>query len=190
MDRVEFVLQNLRGKILDVGFAACSLHGKIKKKFPRKNIFGVDSEPVPKNANYKRGSAEKIPFEDKQFDSIMAGELIEHLHRPELFVQEAHRLLKKNGIMIITTPNRKSLINRLTRTYHASLHFSLFSIPELTAVLEKNGFAVEKLFCLPYNEESSPGSRHKRFYAVRKAVHFLVPIDSFREEIVLLARKK
>ncbi len=150
----------------------------------------MDTQAVPKNPNYKQASAEKIPFESERFDSILAGELVEHLHKPELFIKEANRLLKKNGIMIITTPNKNSLINRLTRAYYAPLHFSLFSIPELTAVLEKNGFLVEKLFCLPYNRESSPGSRHKWFYGVRKAVHFLVPVTSLREEIVLLARKK
>lgn len=67
-NRVRFVLENLHGKILDVGFVACSLHEEIKKKFPKKDLFGVDTEPVPKNPNYKRGSAEKIPFEAGQFD--------------------------------------------------------------------------------------------------------------------------
>lgn len=189
MNRVDFVVQNLAGDILDVGFVACTLHEEIKKRFPAEQIFGVDTEPVPDNPNYKRGSAEQIPFENERFDSVMAGELIEHLHDPESFVREANRVLKKNGKLVLTTPNRKSLINRLTRAYHAPLHFSLFSVPELESLLEKNGFVVEQLFCLPYNEESSPGSRHKWFYAVRKTLHFSLPA-LLQEEIVLLARKK
>ncbi len=188
-ERVSFVLENLSGKILDIGFAACSLHEKIMQRFPQKDVFGVDIESVPDNPNYRQGSAEKIPFESAFFDSLLAGELIEHLKKPELFVREANRVLKKNGKMIITTPNRNSMVNRLTRSYYAPLHFSLFSVPELRRLLEKNGFSVEQLFCLPYNEESSPGSRHKWFYAVRKTLHFFLPI-SLQEEIVLLARKK
>jgi ubiquinone/menaquinone biosynthesis C-methylase UbiE len=187
--REQFVLESLSGKILDVGFIACTLHETIRKSVPAKNIFGLDIEPVPQNPNYKQGSAEKMPFENNFFDSLLAGELIEHLKKPELFVREANRVLKKNGVLVLTTPNRKSLINRTTKAYHAPLHFSLFSIPELKELLEKNGFRVEKLFCLPYTEESSPGSRHKWFYVFRKAIHFFLPV-SLQEEIVLLARKK
>lgn len=188
-NRVEFVLKNLSGKILDVGFVACTLHQEVLARFPRENVFGVDSEPVPDNKNYKQGSAEKIPFDSGFFDSVLAGELIEHLHAPDLFVKETNRVLKKGGILILTTPNRLSLINRLTRAYHAPLHFSLFSIPELKQLLEKDGFVIEQLFCLPYTKESSPGSRHHWLYGVRSAIHPLLPV-LLQEEIVLLARKK
>lgn len=187
--REKFAVENLSGRILDVGFMACSLHERLKERFPKKDLFGLDIEPVPKNPNYKQGSAEQMPFHSGFFDSVMAGELIEHLKKPELFVKEANRVLKKNGVLLLTTPNRNSLINRLTHAYHAPLHFSLFSIPELKELLQKNGFEIETLFCLPYTEENNPGSRHPWFYGVRKALHFLLP-TSLREEVVLLARKK
>ncbi|MBU0636032.1 class I SAM-dependent methyltransferase [Candidatus Micrarchaeota archaeon] len=189
MDRKSFVLENLNGRILDVGFVACSLHESVKKKFSEKNLFGVDTKPVPKKPNYKRASAEQLPFDTAFFDSILAGELIEHLHKPEKFVQEANRVLKKKGILIITTPNRQSLINRLTHAYHAPLHFSLYSIPELIGLVKRNGFVVEKLFCLPYTPESSPGSRYKWFYTIRKVIHPFLPVR-LQEEIILKVRKE
>src|SRR3989338_368022 len=188
MDRVSFILQNAKGKILDVGFVACSLHERIKENFPKTQIFGVDIEEVPKNPNYKQGSAEKIPFESEQFDTIVAGKLIEHVKHPNRFVKETRRLLKKGGIMILTTPNRNSWINRLTKNYHTKIHLSLFSYPELKELLEKNGLKVEKFFCLPFTEESSPGTEKKWFYPIRKVVHWFLP-RSLQEEMVILARK-
>lgn len=187
--REKFVVENLKGKILDIGFVACTLHQRVLEHFPSETVFGLDVEPVQPNGRYKQGSAEEIPFESGFFDSVLAGELIEHLNHPSLFVKESNRVLKKGGRLLITTPNRKSLINRLTRAYHAPLHFSLFSIPELKQLLEQQGFEVQLLFCLPYTEESSPGSRHKWTYGIRKALHFFLPTE-LREEIVVLAEKK
>ncbi len=189
MDRVSFILQNASGKILDVGFVACTLHEQIKERFPKRDIFGLDVEPVPQSPNYKQGSAEKMPFDANQFDSIIAGELIEHLNHPERFVSESARVLKTGGILILTTPNRDSLINRATHNYHTPIHLSLFTFPELKELLEKNGFMVEKFFCLPYTEESSPGTNNKWFYPFRKVLHFLV-WRSLQEEMIVLARKK
>ncbi len=189
MDRVSFILKNANGKILDVGFIACSLHERVKEKFPKKDIFGLDIEPVPKNPNYKQGSAEEIPFESDQFDSVIAGELIEHLEHPDRFVKEACRVLKKGGIVILTTPNRESLINRLTRNYHTAIHLSLFNRKELVGLLEKSGFELKSFFCLPFTQESSPGSSQKWFYPVRNLIHVFVP-QSLQEEMVVLAQKK
>ncbi|MBU1136276.1 MAG: class I SAM-dependent methyltransferase [Nanoarchaeota archaeon] len=42
----------------------------------------------------------------KKFDLIIATELIEHLHNPTKFIGDCLKLLKKNGKIIITTPNK------------------------------------------------------------------------------------
>lgn len=41
----------------------------------------------------------------KQFDTIVAGEIIEHLENPGQFLQTLRRHLKRGGRLIITTPN-------------------------------------------------------------------------------------
>ena len=53
----------------------------------------------------------KIPFKSKSFDSISLIEIIEHLTNNEikLILLEAHRTLKKNGELFITTPNYFSI---------------------------------------------------------------------------------
>ncbi len=186
MNRVEFILSHLKGKVLDIGYYACTLHQRIKEKVPKKQLYAMDIFG-PTNAHYKRASAEKkFPFPSNFFDTIVAGELIEHLHNPEIFVKESKRVLKPNGQLILTTPNRNSLINRLFKTYHAPLHFSLFSIPELTSLLEKHNFKIKKIYTLPYTEESSEGSKKPYLFPLRKFISLFLPF-SLRENICLLA---
>ncbi len=42
---------------------------------------------------------------DKKFDIVFAGELIEHLNNPGLFLRGVKSCLKEHGELIITTPN-------------------------------------------------------------------------------------
>nr|WP_172632601.1 methyltransferase domain-containing protein [Methanotorris igneus] len=46
---------------------------------------------------------------NKKFDVIVAGEIIEHLENPGLFLDKVKEFLKEDGILIITTPNMLSL---------------------------------------------------------------------------------
>jgi len=54
------------------------------------------------------GSVVSFPFPDHLFEVILLGEVIEHVAYPEVLVAEALRLVKPDGIIIITTPNRQS----------------------------------------------------------------------------------
>jgi SAM-dependent methyltransferase len=57
---------------------------------------------------YWQVNAEKdrFPFEDKTFDMVLCSEVIEHLvHSPINMICEINRVLKDDGILILTTPN-------------------------------------------------------------------------------------
>tara|TARA_Y100000310_G_scaffold324261_1_gene385930 strand:- start:638 stop:1366 length:729 start_codon:yes stop_codon:yes gene_type:complete len=56
---------------------------------------------------------EGIPFGDKMFDVIYAGEILEHLYNPDRFLEECRRVLKDNGHLIVTTPNLCNWYNRV-----------------------------------------------------------------------------
>lgn len=49
-------------------------------------------------------SIEKMPFDNESFDSIKATELFEHVENPERGLNECLRVLKENGVIIITVP--------------------------------------------------------------------------------------
>jgi SAM-dependent methyltransferase len=54
-------------------------------------------------------NAENLPFRDKEFEAVIAFDLVEHLVHPELFLEEVARVLRDKGIFILTTPNPASI---------------------------------------------------------------------------------
>lgn len=54
-----------------------------------------------------------LPYDDEQFDIIIATEVMEHLDNPWFFMRESIRCLKDGGKYIFTSPNVMSLHSRL-----------------------------------------------------------------------------
>jgi ubiquinone/menaquinone biosynthesis C-methylase UbiE len=48
--------------------------------------------------------AEQLAFAPNNFDVVLASEVIEHLWDPHVFFEEAYRVLKANGHLIIAVP--------------------------------------------------------------------------------------
>lgn len=92
--------------ILDVGCGISPFLSKIRLK----TRVGLDfsSETVRvcaemfKGVAFVLGSATKLPFVDNQFDTVLAGEIIEHLDDPKALLKEMRRVAKKR--IIISTP--------------------------------------------------------------------------------------
>ena len=58
-------------------------------------------------------NVDPLNFENESFDLIILGEVIEHLYDPDRVLQECSRILKPNGVLLITTPNLLSWYNRI-----------------------------------------------------------------------------
>ena len=79
------------------------------------HYYKIDGEVVGLNVevtNYRekmvRGDSHLLPFKEESFDSVFAGEVIEHLTNPALFMKEVERVLKR-GVSVFTIPNMYSL---------------------------------------------------------------------------------
>lgn len=48
--------------------------------------------------------AEDLPFEDEKFDCIIFNQILEHCKRPWICINEAYRVTKKEGIIILSSP--------------------------------------------------------------------------------------
>lgn len=84
---------NMKGKILEIG-------GGRTEKYNKNSII-VDIDP---NLNPDIvASGYNLPFEDNVFDTIVSTEVLEHLEKPQIFVNEIHRILKPNGTFFLTT---------------------------------------------------------------------------------------
>jgi SAM-dependent methyltransferase len=56
---------------------------------------------------------EPFPFDNGSFDAVLASEVVEHVFDTRGFVCEALRVLRPNGLFVLTTPNLASLGCRL-----------------------------------------------------------------------------
>ncbi|MFC1542424.1 class I SAM-dependent methyltransferase [Pseudomonadota bacterium] len=69
-----------------------------------------------------------LPYDDNSVDFVVASEIFEHLISPLVFLEESSRVLKPNGLMLITTPNVSNigaLVNLLRgRSNHERLERS------------------------------------------------------------------
>lgn len=67
---------------------------------------------IPANVEFKEGVVPPIPFADESFDYVVSFQVIEHIKRDKEFVREVHRVLKKGGKFIVSTPNRPMSLTR------------------------------------------------------------------------------
>jgi len=58
-------------------------------------------------ADFVLGDAQVLPFLSDSFDVVISLDTIEHLKEPEEFLLECKRVIKKEGIFICSTPNKK-----------------------------------------------------------------------------------
>jgi ubiquinone/menaquinone biosynthesis C-methylase UbiE len=105
--------EELGFSILDVGSGQGLLLRKIRAKYPRSRILGVEfsKELVTRssrvqNANCIMADALHIPLLEKSIDVAFCTEVIEHVNDPVKVLKEIHVLLKPKGKLVITVPNR------------------------------------------------------------------------------------
>ena len=102
--------EKLRKKdlFLDIG---CWSGAKVLEMKNKCNFYGLDFDKeklklvdikIKKRVKYG-DITKKIPF-DKKFDLILLSEVIEHIKEDELALKNISNSLKKNGILILTTP--------------------------------------------------------------------------------------
>ena len=70
------------------------------------NVAALHAKVGGLNINYRATAAEQLALEGKQFDVILALEIIEHVGRVELFYDSIVKLVKPGGVLIISTLNR------------------------------------------------------------------------------------
>jgi 2-polyprenyl-3-methyl-5-hydroxy-6-metoxy-1,4-benzoquinol methylase len=75
--------------------------------------------------------------------------VLEHLPRPGIYLAETHRLLARDGLLVVEVPNFESLTARLFRTHWFGLdlprHLYHFSPRSLVMLLAAHGFSVVKV---------------------------------------------
>lgn len=67
---------------------------------------------IKKNLRFVEGSVYKIPFDSNYFDVVVSFETLEHISDHNKMVSEIKRVLRPDGILIISTPEKVEYSNR------------------------------------------------------------------------------
>ena len=146
---------DMKGKIvLDLGASIITLSKKIKAK----KIITLDISDKKEMTIKCDLNEDKIPLKENSIDIILAGELIEHIPHTLFFLSECKRILKKNGHLILSTPNISSLVDRIRMLFGAlpgqcaryshegkddyDTHVRDFNLKEITKALELSGMKI------------------------------------------------
>ena len=92
------------GDVLDVGAGDRSRYDDLFK-FDSYTKMDIKTGP---NVDVS-GSADKIPFSDAKFDSVVCTQVFEHLSHPHRGAREIARVLKSGGQLLLTVPQMNEL---------------------------------------------------------------------------------
>lgn len=99
-----------------------------------------------KNLSYAASDAVKFLSENKdKFDVIVSFETIEHLSEYKKFCELAYKALKKEGLFIVSTPNKELSVFFAGETFNP-YHIHEFYPEELNQMLEKIFRSKPKIF--------------------------------------------
>lgn len=143
-------------RFLDIGASS----GYMVEAAKEAGVVAEGIEPSPsgveaareRNITLMLGTAEKLPYENETFDIIHSHHVFEHVADPMKAAQEAYRVLKPGGIVLIEVPNqfdnirfwRDVLFNRVPqrkRNIRSIHHLTFFSRKAMRKLLTDAGFS-------------------------------------------------
>lgn len=161
--RIQAILDlvGCHNRVLDIGCRDGSIGQLMCKR--GNEVIGIDiSETAVVLAREKGLNAlrldvevEVLPFPEEFFDVVVAAELIEHLYDTDRFLEGIRRVLKKDGFLVLTTPNLGSLGRRLLLlagrnpiievavSEGSAGHIRYFVKDSLEELLKKHGFIIK-----------------------------------------------
>jgi 2-polyprenyl-3-methyl-5-hydroxy-6-metoxy-1,4-benzoquinol methylase len=202
VELIESLISN-QDVVLDVGFWGQGKtlddptwpHALLTKK--AKEVIAIDiifDEKIFSNTQkYINANAENFDLNMK-FDVIFAGDLIEHLPNPGLFLVSAKKHLKEGGRLIMTTPNAFNLFvmaGKLSRNEPPINHdhTCYFNRPTIETLLGKTGWGVNQfgfMYTLDYKHKES--YKKKILNILYRILSYFTP--KFYETLVVITSPK
>ena len=91
-------------------------------------------------------------LEGQRFDRVLLLDVLEHLRRPEQILRQAHEVLKREGLLIVSLPNIANIYVRLTLLFGRfnyserglldKTHVRFFTRKTARRLLESNGYSI------------------------------------------------
>ncbi len=134
LNSIRELAPNLRGRLLDVGCGSK----------PYEALFEVDSYvglEIDSDLSRRRKIADyfydghSFPFESASFSSVLSNQVLEHVFNPGEFLFEVNRLLKQDGLLLLTVPF-------ICDEHEQPYDYARYSTFGLRALLESHGFRI------------------------------------------------
>jgi SAM-dependent methyltransferase len=87
-----------------------------------------------------QADAQLLPFAPESFDVVVSLETIEHVPHADRFLEEVRRVLRPDGRLLLSTPDRN--YSNETNPYHVRE----FTLPELREILSLAGLRVDSVW--------------------------------------------
>ena len=150
----------IKGNLLDVGCANGEFLSLAKKHGFA--VYGVEVNAytadiaMNNGLNVFNGTLEEAHFEDNYFSAIYLGDIIEHVTDPVGLLKECKRILKKGGVVAVSTPNMDCFWVLATQyicrwfkfpwsVLHPPYHLYLFSDANFKKLMDVLDFKVLKI---------------------------------------------
>ena len=106
------------GDLLDIGTHKGEFAERVAKRLGATRVAGIDFVQEHAEDARRRGIDiayanidDGLPYADKEFDTVHANQVIEHVRRSDAFLREVHRVLRPGGLALISTNNFSSWHN-------------------------------------------------------------------------------
>lgn len=185
------------------------------------DVYSLDINPEPYKALLEEQGVkvikvdlenESIPLADESVDCVVFTEVLEHLHpyKISFTLSEINRVLRKYGILYLTTPNAVSIGKRVKMLFGmqpiGERHVREYTLQEVITLLTRHGFKIsQKGFSIAYNltPHDARGKNYKSnllramfsyptkgnlFHIITLPFVFMIP--SLRATIKVVARKE
>jgi 2-polyprenyl-3-methyl-5-hydroxy-6-metoxy-1,4-benzoquinol methylase len=139
------------GRVLDVG---CGNGGWLRKmSLCGFECYGCEidrywatiAESI-RGIQIKVGDLHAAHYPDNFFDLVHVWHVLEHVHDPLAFLLEARRVLKPNGLLVVSCPNRDSILSRVyTHLEDVPRHIFSFSTKTIAKYFLKAGIHLTHL---------------------------------------------
>ncbi len=150
----------------DLGFSVTGVEPSAWLCATGRQQFGVD---------LRTGTLESCGFAPGSFDLVSLWDVIEHVPKPDLLLDQIQPLLAPGGHLVISTPDYGSLAARLLGKkwpFLLNIHLFYFTHDTIQRLLKSHGFTL--LFSHPYFQTLEAG------YALQRAITILPWLKPFQ----------
>ena len=168
--RIEFIVQSIRNYFAKTdlkGLDLCCGKGNVTVPLASlgQRMIGIDISPEEikaakskqisnDNPTFLVGDAENLALGKECLDFVICSECLEHLNHPERALSSINRVLKEDGLFIVTVPNgygpyslifdhfRNKVLSKIFPKIGLSDHVQAFTLSKIGSLIKMAGFEV------------------------------------------------